>query len=170
MVNNGQCGLILGASATLGLAGLALLALLSEFLSAADTTLLTLATVLSVELLGPDPRSLGNRRSLRVLRAFTAAAGAGCVLVGLYSGGIIPSLLLSYSVFSGGLFVPILAGLVGRPLRAPAALAPALAGGVLALAGKLLGRDGLVAAASAVSLALWLADSLLAAAGRRRAG
>ncbi len=143
------------------LAGLAMLALLSAFLSSADTTLLTLATVLAVELAGLDPRRLGDRRSLRVLRAFTAAAGAGSVLVGLYSGGIIPSLLLSYSVFSGGLFVPILAGLVGRPLRAPAALAAALAGGSLALAGKLLGRDALIAAGFAVSLAIWIFDLAL---------
>jgi hypothetical protein len=76
--------------------------------------------------------------------------------------------LLSYSVFSGGLFVPILAGLVGRPLRAPAALAAALGGGSLALAGKLLGRDALIAAGFGLALAVWLADSLLAPAGRRR--
>jgi SSS family solute:Na+ symporter len=104
-----------------------------------------------------------------VLRGITVVAGTGAVLVGLYSGGIIPSLLLSYSVFSGGLFVPILAGLVGRPLGPAAALAAALAGGALALAGKLLGRDGLIAAGFAVALAVWLADRLLAAAGRRRA-
>jgi SSS family solute:Na+ symporter len=150
-------------------AGLAMLALLSAFLSSADTTLLTLSTVLAVELLGLDLQRLGAGRSLRVLRGITVVAGTGAVLVGLYSGGIIPSLLLSYSVFSGGLFVPILAGLVGRPLRPAAALAAVLAGGALALAGKLLGRDGLIAAGFAVALAVWLADSLLAAAGRRRA-
>jgi SSS family solute:Na+ symporter len=143
------------------LAGLAMLALLSAFLSSADTTLLTLATVLAVDLAGLDLSKLGDRRSLRVLRGFTALAGIGAVLVGLYSGGIIPSLLLSYAVFSGGLFVPILAGLVGRPLRAPAAIAAALAGGSLALAGRLLGRDYLIAAGFAVSLILWLADRLV---------
>ena len=143
------------------LAGLAMLALLSAFLSSADTTLLTLATVLALDLAGLDLSKLGDRRSLRVLRGFTALAGCGAALVGLYSGGIIPSLLLSYAVFSGGLFVPILAGLVGRPLRAPAAIAAALAGGSLALAGKLSGRDVLVAAGFAVSLLLWLADRLV---------
>jgi SSS family solute:Na+ symporter len=143
-------------------AGLAMLALLSSFMSSGDTTLLTLTTVLAVDLLGFDLAKLGPRRSLGLLRGFTAAAGAGSVLVGLYSGGIIPSLLLAYSVFSGGLFVPILAGLVGRPLRPRAALAAALAGGALALAGRLLGRDLLTGAGFAVCLAVWLADALLA--------
>ena len=144
-----------------------MLALLSAFLSSADTTLLTLATVVAVDLVGLDLSKLGTRRSLGLLRGLTAVAGIGAVLVGLYSGGIIPSLLLAYSVFSGALFVPILAGLVGRPLRSPAAIAAAFSGGALALAGKLLGRDWLLAAGFAVALALWLADRLLA--GRRTA-
>jgi SSS family solute:Na+ symporter len=149
------------------LAGLAVLALLSAFLSSADTTLLTLATVVAVDLVGLDLSKLGTRRSLGLLRGLTAVAGIGAVLVGLYSGGVIPSLLLAYSVFSGALFVPILAGLAGRPLRSPAAIAAAFSGGTLALAGKLLGRDWLLASGFAVALALWLADRLLA--GRRTA-
>jgi SSS family solute:Na+ symporter len=151
------------------LSALAMLALLSAFLSSADTTLITLATVLAVDLAGLEMRRLPPRRTLRILRAFTALSGAGALLVGLYSGGIIPSLLLAYSVFSGGLFVPILAGLTERPLRPAAALGAALAGGALALAGKLLGRDVLVAAGFGVSLAVWLTDRLALRAGRKGA-
>ena len=149
------------------LAGLAMLALLSAFLSSADTTLLTLATVLAVDLAGLDLDRLGPRRSLGLLRGLTALAGIAAVLVGLYSGGIIPSLLLAYTIFSGGLFVPILAALVGKPMRPQAAIAAAAAGGALALTGKLLGADPLIAAGFAVCLAIWLADRLLAG---RRAG
>ncbi|OHD72728.1 MAG: hypothetical protein A2V99_19030 [Spirochaetes bacterium RBG_16_67_19] len=149
------------------LAGLAMLALLSAFLSSADTTLLTLATVLAVDLAGLDLDRLGSRRSLGLLRGLTALAGIAAVLVGLYSGGIIPSLLLAYTIFSGGLFVPILAALVGKPMRPQAAIAAAAAGGALALTGKLLGADPLIAAGFAVCLAIWLADRLLAG---RRAG
>ncbi len=147
------------------LAGLAMLALLSAFLSSADTTLLTLATVLAVDLAGLDLDRLGPRRSLGLLRGLTALAGIAAVLVGLYSGGIIPSLLLAYTIFSGGLFVPILAALVGKPMRPQAAIAAAAAGGALALAGKLLGADPLIAAGFAVCLAIWLADRLLAGRG-----
>jgi SSS family solute:Na+ symporter len=147
------------------LAGLAMLALLSAFLSSADTTLLTLATVLAVDLAGLDLDRLGPRRSLGLLRGLTALAGVAAVLVGLYSGGIIPSLLLAYTIFSGGLFVPILAALVGKPMRPPAAIAAAAAGGALALTGKLLGADPLIAAGFAVCLAIWLADRLLAGRG-----
>ncbi len=143
------------------LAGLAVLALLSAFLSSADTTLLTLATVLAADLAGLDLPKLAPRRGLGLLRGFTALSGAGAVLVGLYSGGIIPSLLLAYSVFSGGLFVPILAGLVGKPLRPRAAVAAALAGGALALAGKLLGRDVLIAAGFGAALLIWILDLAL---------
>ena len=149
------------------LAGLAMLALLSAFLSSADTTLLTLATVLAVDLAGLDLDRLGPRRSLGLLRGLTALAGIAAVLVGLYSGGIIPSLLLAYTIFSGGLFVPILAALVGKPMRPQAAIAAAAAGGALALTGKLLGADPLIAAGFGVCLAIWLADRLLAG---RRAG
>jgi SSS family solute:Na+ symporter len=150
------------------LAGLAMLALLSAFLSSADTTLLTLATVLAVDLAGLDLGRLGSRRSLGLLRGLTALAGAAAVLVGLFSGGIIPSLLLAYTVFSGGLFVPILAALVGRPLRPQAAIAAAAAGGALALAGKLLEADAIIAAGFAVCLAIWLADRLLSGRGANR--
>ena len=147
------------------LAGLAMLALLSAFLSSADTTLITLTAVVAADLAGLDLEGLGARRSLWLLRGLTALAGGGALLVGLYSGGIIPSLLLAYVVFSGGLFVPTLAGLVGKPMRAPAAIAAALAGGALALAGRLLARDPLIVAGFAVSLSIWLADRRLATRG-----
>jgi len=150
------------------LADLVLLALLSAFLSSADTTLMTMTTVLAVDLL-QMPR--GPAARLWPLRAVTACCGAGALAVGIFSGGIIPSLLLSYSIFSGGLFVPILAGLLGRPLRAPAALTASLAGGGLALAGKLRGGrtgDLLLAGAFAASVAVWLADGALRRARTRR--
>ena len=123
------------------LGGLAMLALLSAFLSSADSTLVTLTTVV---------------------------AGAAAVAVGLRSGGIIASLMLAYTVFSGGLAVPIVAGLVGRPMRTPAALASSLAGGGLALAGRLLSMGALTAAAFGVSLAIWAADRLRESRGADR--
>ena len=144
----------------LWLGAAAMLALLSAFLSSADTTLLTLAIVVGVDLLGLASGRVEERKALKALRGITILAGASSLAVGLASGGIIPSLLLSYAVFSGGLFLPILTGLLGRPMSSPAALAAALAGGGLALAGRLLGRDIVVGAGFAVSLIVLLADRL----------
>lgn len=146
------------------LAAIVMLALLSAFLSSADTTLMTMTTVLAVDLLRLPVTAKGG---LWALRGITLLCGAGALAVGIFSGGIIPSLLLSYTIFSGALFVPVLAGLAGRPMRGPAAIAAALAGGGLALTGKLLASDPLIAAGYAVALLIYLMDGLLS---RRLAG
>jgi SSS family solute:Na+ symporter len=135
------------------LAALCMVALLSAFLSSADTTLLTLSAVVSLDLL----RRTGDTGTLRLT---VIGAGAAAVTVGILSGGVIPSLLLGYTVFSGGLFVPILAGLAGRPLRRVTVLVAAGAGGSLALAGRLAGSDALVAAAFLCSALVLVADRL----------
>jgi SSS family solute:Na+ symporter len=143
--------------------GATMIALLSAFLSSADTTLLTMSAILNVDFLNKrDPPSLLGPR-LSVL-----GCGAAALMVALLSGGIIPSLLLGYSVFSGGLFVPVLAALLGRPMRRRPALAASILGGLCALGGRLLQSDLLVAGGFAVGLAVFAADRILRADGRRR--
>lgn len=143
------------------LAALAVTALIAAFLSSADTTLLTMSAIIAVDLMGEGKLSLGR------LRLITAACGAASLLTGLLSGGIIPALLLGYTVFSGGLFVPILAGLTGRKLSRRAAALCMICGGSLALAGKLAGLDLLVAAGFLVSALIFLGDRRLSASSRR---
>ncbi len=144
---------------------LTLVALLSAFLSSADTTLLTVSAILTVDLLGGTER----RGSLLRARLLTVAAGAASLAVALASGGIIPSLLLGYTVFSGGLAVPVVCALTGRPMSRPAAALAMTGGGLLALAGKLTGRDVLIAGAFGFGLVLFLADALRARRRRRSA-
>jgi len=110
---------------------------------------------------------LEQKNSNRLLgpRLSVLFCGAAALLVGIFSGGIIPSLLLGYSIFAGGLFVPILAGLIGKPLRRKAAFSAAFLGGGCALAGKLLGSDILVASAFGVGLAVLAVDRLLIVTG-----
>lgn len=146
------------------LGALALAALISAFLSSADTTLLTASAIVSVDLL-----SLGQG-AVRPLRIITLLVGVLSAAVGILTRGIIPSLLLGYTVFTGGLFVPIAAGLAGRPMRRAAALLSMTGGGLLALAGKLLRMDALVVAAFLFSLALLAADRFLAPARRPGGG
>lgn len=142
------------------LSAVMMVALLSAFLSSADTTLLTMSAIITVDILRQKEsnRLLGPR--LSVLFSGTAA-----LLVGIFSGGIIPSLLLGYSIFAGGLFVPILAGLIGKPLRRAAVFSAAFLGGGSALAGKLLGSDILVASGFAIGLAVLVVDRLLISIG-----
>jgi len=145
------------------LAALCMIALLSAFLSSADSTLLTLAAVINLDLLHrPD----GPAPAVGELRLTVVGAGAAAVAVGALSGGVIPSLLLGYSVFSGGLFVPILAALAGRPMRPLPVMVACAAGGSLALAGRLAGSDALVAGAFALSALALAADRLSRRGGR----
>ncbi len=144
------------------LSALTMIALLSAFLSSADTTLLTMSAILTVDFL-----VVKDSRGLLVPRLCVLGCGAAALLVGIFSGGIIPSLLLGYSVFTGGLFVPILAGLLGKPLRSSSALAAAILGGLCALAGKLAGSDLLVAGSFAIGLAVFASDRVVTLIERR---
>jgi SSS family solute:Na+ symporter len=145
------------------LSALTMIALLSAFLSSADTTLLTMSAILTVDFL-----SKKNAEDLAIPRLAVLGCGTAALLVGIFSGGIIPSLLLGYSVFTGGLFVPILAGLFGKPLRASLAIAAAILGGLCALIGKLVGSDLLVAGSFAIGLAVLGADRIAVFLRRRR--
>jgi SSS family solute:Na+ symporter len=141
------------------LSALTMIALLSAFLSSADTTLLTMSAILTVDILAAR-----DSRGLLVPRLCVLACGSAALAVGIFSGGIIPSLLLGYSVFAGGLFVPILTGLVGKPMRSPAVLIAAILGGSCALVGKLAGSDLLVAGSFAGGLVVAAVDRI----GNRR--
>jgi SSS family solute:Na+ symporter len=143
------------------LSALTMIALLSAFLSSADTTLLTMSAIITVDFLDKK-----DSNGLLVPRLTVLGCGSAALLVGIYSGGIIPSLLLGYSVFAGGLFVPILAGLLGKPLRTPFALTAAILGGLCALAGKLVGSDLLVAGSFAFGAAVFAADRIVILLGR----
>jgi SSS family solute:Na+ symporter len=147
------------------LSAVMLVTLLSAFLSSADTTLLTMSAIITVDILGQKEsnRLLGPRLSVLF-------CGAAALLVGIFSGGIIPSLLLGYSIFAGGLFVPILAGLIGKPLRRAAAFSAAFLGGGCALAGKLLGSDILVACGFVIGLVVLAVDRLLIITGSASTG
>jgi SSS family solute:Na+ symporter len=147
------------------LSAVMMVALLSAFLSSADTTLLTMSAIITVDI-------LNNKDSNRLLgpRLSVLFCGAAALLVGIFSGGIIPSLLLGYSIFAGGLFVPILAGLIGKPLRRAAAFSAAFLGGGCALTGKLLSSDILVASGFGIGLAVLAVDRFLIIAGSASAG
>ena len=115
--------------------------LLAATLSSADTCLLTVASVLELDLCG---RRHDEARQRRFGRIFVALAGGVAAWVAWQRPQIIPNLLLAYAFYSGGLLAPLLL------LRFPAAarriprravwLAMAAGGRPAGLAAR--GRDG----------------------------
>lgn len=139
--------------------------LLAATLSSADTCLLTVASVVELDLCG---RRHDERRQRRYGRFFVAVAGALAALVAWWNPRIIPNLLLAYAFYSGGLLAPLLLlrfPTVAGSIRRPLVWLAMLVGGSLPVGLLASGRmgDSAVAGlcgcgASAVILAVgWLA-------------
>jgi SSS family solute:Na+ symporter len=79
--------------------------LLAATLSSADTCLLTVASVLELDLCG---RGHGEERHRLLGRCFVVIAGALAAVVAYWNPRIIPNLLLAYAFYSGGLLMPLL--------------------------------------------------------------
>lgn len=114
--------------------GILAAALLSAVMSSADTTLLTSSTILT-ELATND---LDNPKSMRITRIFIIIIGAVSMLIALKVTSILNALLISLSFFSGAFIIPIVAGLAQWKVNKNNAFAAILAGGALALAGKIV--------------------------------
>ena len=106
------------ALAPVGAKGLVVAALLAAVMSAADSTLMSAATILSLNVVSPlangelraTPRQLlGPDAQLTLTRAFVVVVGAVAWGISAFRPGIISSLLLAYTVFVGGVVLPTLA-------------------------------------------------------------
>lgn len=105
--------------------------LLAATLSSADTCLLTVASVMELDLCG---RRHDERRQRRFGRLFVVVAGALAALVAWWNPRIIPNLLLAYAFYSGGLLAPLLLlrfPRVARRIRQPVVWLAMVAGGGL---------------------------------------
>ena len=112
---------------------LGLAAVFSAEVSAADAILFMLATSLSQDLYKRfvNPAATDGQ-VLRVARAASLAGGVLGVVVALLSKTIVDALSIFYTLLGVSLFVPVVAGLFMRRVRALDALA-AIAGGVVAV-------------------------------------
>jgi SSS family solute:Na+ symporter len=119
---------------------LALAAVFSAEISAADAVLFMLSTSLSQDLyrrfLRPEA---DDAQVLRVARGAAIAGGALGVLLAIVTPGIIDSLTLFYSLLGVSLFVPVVAGLHRRRAGVPEALASIAAGVTVATVLRLSG-------------------------------
>ena len=125
-----------------GLSGLVIAALLSAMMSSADTCLLTTSTILSVDIIRPLLRpGIEERKLLLLCRYFIVLIGVFSLILALMLKGVIPSLLLGYTVYTSGLVFPVLLGFYRHRLKLNrgGAISAMVAGGGLALIGKLMG-------------------------------
>jgi SSS family solute:Na+ symporter len=149
--------------------GLALAAVFSAEVSAADAILFMLATSLSQDLyrrfLSPDA---SDARVLAVARTAAVAGGAAGVLLALFSPTIIAALGIFYGLLGVTLFVPVVAGLHRRRAGAAEAVASVAAGITVDVALRLAGvaRLGVVTPELAGILAAALGFACVAV-GRR---
>ncbi len=114
--------------------GLLAASLLSAVMSSADTTLLTSSMILSELISG----NLEKKESLRNTRIIIVVMGAASILIATKVTSILNAMLISLSFFSGAFILPVIAGIAGWRVNRNLAFMAMIAGGVTALAGKVI--------------------------------
>jgi len=151
-----------------GVNGLMIATLLAAVMSSADTCLLTTSTIVTTDIINPLFKSrLSDRSILAVSRSAVIVIGLISLVIALLLRGVIASLLLGYTVYSGGLVVPVLFGFYRERFRlnTVGAVASIIGGGGLALVLKLTGHNDLLLITLPASAFLLFAGSF---AGRGR--
>ena len=117
------------------LGSIVLAALLCAVMSSADTCLLSASTILTVDVIKRFKPSLSQREILLLSRWGILALGLGSLILALYLGNVIKSLLLAYTVYTSGLILPVIAGFYKNRLKVTptGALVAILGGGATAL-------------------------------------
>ena len=110
-------------------------AMLSAIMSSADTTLFTAGGLLS-QFFRSD---METRESVKLTRWCTGLLGVLAILIAIRYDSILTVLLFALGVYAGAFVVPVLWGLLGGATDRRFAMGAILAGGALALAGKILG-------------------------------
>ncbi len=112
------------------LGGVVLAALLCAMMSSADTTLLSASTILCVDIIGHFRPSLPNERLVAGARWGVVLLGAASLALALLLGGVISALLFAYTIYTGGVILPVIAGFYRDRLKVtPAGALAAIIGG-----------------------------------------
>lgn len=114
--------------------GILVAALISAVLSTAATTLLTTAMIIS-EWFHKD---INTQKSFKQTKLFIIGIALLSMIISLKVTSIVSSLLLALSFYSGAFIIPMVAALFNLPYNKRFAITAMLAGGVLALTGKLV--------------------------------
>jgi SSS family solute:Na+ symporter len=134
-------------------------ALLAAFMSSADTTLLTASSILTMDLFRSARPGAKAEELLAISRASAVVLGAFALGLAASGAGIIATLLAAYSIFTGGMLVPTIAGFYRDRLgvRPKGAFCSLIGGGTVAL---LIGKSYPLAG-MAVSFILLFAVSFI---------
>ena len=106
-----------------------------------------------------------ERKLLVISRGSTVAVGLLALAIGLAVPGIVAILIYSYTMYTAGVFVPVLGGVLWPRATRAGALAAMIGGSLVALAGILSGADlggvPIEIYAALVSAVLFVAVSLV---------
>lgn len=137
--------------------GLFLAALLSAVMSSADTTLLTSSMILSELVTG----NLKLPKALKLTRILIVGLGIISIVIALYVTSIIQALLLALTFFSGAFIIPTLSGLLRLKTNKTRVIPAILAGGIIALAGKIISLFGYELAGNLIIISSYGINALL---------
>ena len=118
--------------------GIVLAALLCAVMSSADTCLLSASTILTVDIVGWFMPSLSQRKILALSRWGIVFLGLSSLILALALKGVISALLFAYTIYTGGVILPVIAGFYKNKIRVTpsGALAAIIGGGSVALVSK----------------------------------
>jgi SSS family solute:Na+ symporter len=133
----------LGILIPVGVSGVVTAGFLAAVMSSADTTLVSAATILSLNVIS-NRSGTERARQLSVTRLGVLGVGVAAWLIAWLQQGIITSLLLGYTVFVGGVVFPTLASFCGKraPVTSTGAMWAVVVGGSVALLGGM--RQGIM--------------------------
>jgi len=145
-----------------GINGLIIAALLAAVMSSADTCLLTTSTILTADIINPLLKSkMKERTLLMTTRSGVVLIGMVSLVIAIKLKGIIASLLLGYTVYTGGLVIPVILGFYSKKLKLHTigVIAAIVGGGGMGLLLKLSGHGDLSLLTFPVSAFLLFAGS-----------
>jgi len=93
-----------------GMVGLVAAALLAAFMSSADTSLMTVTSILTFDIYKKARPNASAAHLMNISRIAVVLIGVSALLLAISLPGIIKTLLIAYTVFTSGLLLPTVAG------------------------------------------------------------
>ncbi len=144
-------------------AGLVLAGLISATMSSADSCVMSSSTILTLDIIKRTKPELSQRRIVFIAKVGIVFLGVLSLLLALVLQGVIDALLFAYTIYTGGVIVPVLFGFFKERLNLnwAGAMGAVIGGGATALISKLVGIEYLDVGAVIISILLLFTVSFL---------